>query len=178
MDKVLNYKDEITRMMEALSHNPRTVFIGQTVKYPGSVMSETLKDVPDNKKIEFPVAEELQMGVGIGMALASDTVPILIYPRIDFLLCAINQLSNHLDVMKELTHGEFHPKVIIRTIIGATKPLYPGIQHCRDLTDVFKTLLKNVMVLELDKAEKVMPVYNLSFIVPKSVLIIERAELY
>ena len=46
--------------------------------------------------IELPVAEEMQMGMSFGMSL-DGTIPISIYPRWNFLLCAINQLVNHLD---------------------------------------------------------------------------------
>ena len=70
------------------------------------------------------VAEDMKMGISIGMAL-DGLIPISIYPRVDFLLCAINQLVNHLDLIEEMSNGEFIPGIIIRTQIGNTKPLYP-----------------------------------------------------
>ena len=119
----------------------------------------------------------MQMGMSIGLALEG-YLPISVYPRIDFLLLAINQLSNHLDVLGELTHNEFQAKVIIRTIIGQTELMYPGIQHCRDHTEVFKALLKNILVVKLESAEQVMPVYIGTLKSSKSTLIIEEAKLY
>jgi pyruvate/2-oxoglutarate/acetoin dehydrogenase E1 component len=175
---MMNYKDEITKAMNMLAQDPRTYFIGQTVKYSGSVLSDTLKDVSDDKKIEFPVAEELQLGCGIGMAISIDIIPVLIYPRIDFLLLAINQLSNHLDVLDDLTNGQYKAKIIIRTIIGAKKPLYPGIQHCRDLAGVFRVLLHNVDVVRLADASHVMSTYKNALESECSTLIVEDAELY
>lgn len=177
MDKVLNYKKEITKAMNLLASCPETIFIGQTVVYPGSIISDTLADVPQEKRLELPVAEEMQMGMSIGLALEG-YLPISIYPRIDFLLLACNQLSNHLDVLDELTHNEFKAKVIIRTIVGATKPMYPGIQHCRDHTEALRTLLKNIPVIKLETAEQVMPIYNHALSCDQSVLIVEIAELY
>lgn len=175
--KISTYKEEVTKAMSLLAKNPKAIFIGQTIVYPGSVLSDTLKNVSTEKKIEMPVAEEMQMGMSIGLSLEG-YLPISIYPRIDFLLLACNQLSNHLDVLDELTHNEFKAKVIIRTIIGATKPMYPGIQHCRDHTEVFRKLLKNVLVVRLDTAEQVTPVYSHALSCNQSILIIERAELY
>lgn len=182
MDKVLTnkklrYKEEITKAMMMLNEHPKTIFIGQTIVYPGSVISDTMKNVPMDKMIELPVMEEAQMGMSIGLSLEG-YVPISIYPRIDFLLLTCNQLANHLDVIKELTHDEFRAKVIIRTIIGASEPIYPGIQHCRDHTEVFKELLDNVVVVRLDSAEQVIPVYSGALKSSKSSLIIERGGLY
>lgn len=174
---MLAYKEEITKAMDLLAKESKTIFIGQTVVYPGSVLSDTLKNVPLEKRIELPVAEEMQMGMGIGLSLEG-FIPISLYPRIDFLLLACNQLSNHLDVLGELTYGEFQAKVIIRTVVGATEPMYPGIQHCRDHTEVFKTLLKNIDVVKLTSAEEVKSVYEEVLKSNKSSLIIEMANLY
>ena len=173
----MNYKTEITKAMNMLAQHPKTMFIGQTVKYPGSVISDTLKDIPDDKKIEMPVAEDMQLGLCTGMSLHG-FIPIAIYPRIDFLLCAVNQLSNHLDVLKELTNNQYKAKVIIRTIIGSKVPFDGGIQHTRDLTEAFTILLNNIPVIKLTNAGMVMPSYEFALESDKSVLMIEMAELY
>ena len=134
MGDVLTYFDELTRTMMWLGEQQDTVFIGQQVRYPGNALYKTLAGVPDEKKIEFPVAEDCQLGVSIGLAMMGKTV-ISIYPRMDFLLCALNQLVNHLDKNLYPLKG----KVIIRTCIGATKPMYPGVQHCGNYVAGFKT---------------------------------------
>lgn len=177
MDSILSYKKEATKAMDILARHPKVYFVGQAVKYPGSVLSDTLKNVSDKKKLELPVAEEMQMGMSIGLALEG-YIPISIYPRIDFLLLACNQLANHLDVLPELTHGEFQAKIIIRTIVGAKEPMYPGIQHCRDHTEVFEKLLNNVAVIKLGRAKDIMSVYETALRWDKSTLIIEEARLY
>src|SRR3990172_291491 len=137
----MTYFDELTRTMTWLGEQPDAVFIGQQVRYPGNALYKTLAGVPDEKKIELPVAEDMQMGMSIGLAMAGKTV-ISIYPRMDFLLCAMNQLVNHLDKNLYPLTG----KVIIRTCIGSTKPLHPGVQHCGDYTEGIEGLLKNVQV--------------------------------
>ena len=55
----------------------------------------TVKDIPD-QLVELPVAEEMQMGMSLGLAL-DGKVPISIFPRWNFLLCGMNQLVYHID---------------------------------------------------------------------------------
>ena len=49
--------------MDFLAKDPKTIFLGQAVEYPGTAMSNTLKNVPKKKLIEIPVAEEMQLGI-------------------------------------------------------------------------------------------------------------------
>ena len=173
----MNYADELQKAMTWLGEQPDTVFIGQSVAYPGNALYKTLSGVPMKKRIEFPVAEEFQMGASLGMALTGKTV-ISIYPRFDFLLLAMNQLVNHLDKLEEFTHNQFRAKVIIRVGIGATEPLYPGVQHCSDYTGAFKEMLRNVRVIKLNSVEKIAMIYQGAYQYPWSSLIVEDMNNY
>ena len=82
--------------MEYLAKSKKTIFIGQAVEVPGTSMSNTLKNIKKNKLLELPVAEEMQMGITLGLAMDGN-IPISIYPRWNFLLYAVNQLVNHID---------------------------------------------------------------------------------
>lgn len=179
MGNVLTYADELARAMKLLAEDERTVFLGQSVAYPGSIMSSSLKEVPDSKKIELPLIEDVQMGMTIGLSLEG-YLPVSIYPRMDFLICAINQLVNHLDKLEEMSRGQFRPRAIIRTAIGSTAPLYPGIQHCSDYTDAFKCMLKNVEIVKLTDGQNIVAAYKhaLTRQDGKSTLLIEIADLY
>jgi len=130
----MKYKDEIIRSMEWLGEKEDTIFIGQSVKYSGNAIYNTLKTLPEEKRIELPVFEEIQMGMSTGMAL-DGLVPICCFPRFDFILRCMDALVNHLDKMQHMTEGTFKPKVIMRTSIGSKKPLDGGIQHTQDYTD-------------------------------------------
>jgi pyruvate/2-oxoglutarate/acetoin dehydrogenase E1 component len=174
----VNYKDEVVKAMAWLGEQPNILFMGQTVKYDGSVISSTLKDVPLSKRLELPVAEEMQCGMAIGMALTMKIIPVAIFPRIDFMLLAINQLSNHLDILEKMTNGEWKAKVIIRTTVAAKSPMYPGIQHCRDHTEVFRALLRNIPVVKLEEASQIMPAYQEAYQSRGSTMIVEMAEKY
>ena len=175
----MTYKDELTKAMKLLAKDKRVIFLGQNVVYPGSIMSSSLKEVPNSKKIELPLIEDMQMGMSLGLFLEG-YIPVSIYPRIDFLIIATNQLVNHLDKIEEMSCGRFKPKVIIRTAIGSTKPLYPGLQHCSDYTDGFRHMLKNVEVIRLARSKEIVPSYKhaLERKDGKSTLLIEVADLY
>src|SRR5215469_7304678 len=92
---VVSYHDALCRAMKLLADVPNTVFVGQGM-VGGTSMYSTLIDVPMEKRLEFPVAEDFQMGFCIGLAL-DGMLPIAIFPRFNFLLLALNQLINHLD---------------------------------------------------------------------------------
>ena len=117
-------------------------------------MFNTLKDINNSKKIELPVAEEMQMGMTLGFMLDGKT-PITIYPRFNFLLSSINQLVNHLDKYKEMT-GSNNSKAIIRTSIGSIIPLHPQCQHVGDFSKEIKSMCKNINVVKLDEPNKIL----------------------
>jgi pyruvate/2-oxoglutarate/acetoin dehydrogenase E1 component len=173
----MEYLEETKRAMEMLDRKG-CIFIGQTVKYDGSPMYRSLIGIPNNSKIEMPVAEDMQMGISIGLALKGN-IPVSIYPRIDFLLCAINQLVNHLDKVEEMSHGEFNAGVIIRTQIGNTKPLHPGPQHTGNYYQALKKLCKNITVWKVNKAEDINRAYRFAYYqakLGKSTIIIETPQ--
>lgn len=163
--------------MTWLSEKPETIFLGQAVEYPGTGMSNTLTDVPKNKKIEMPVCEDLQMGITNGLALTGK-IPVSIYPRWNFLLLATNQLVNHLD--KFISMSEYRPKVIIRTAIGSERPLHPQHQHVGDFTESFSSMLKNVEVIRVDEPNEIFPAYEKAYTREdgKSTLIVEWGDYY
>jgi pyruvate/2-oxoglutarate/acetoin dehydrogenase E1 component len=174
----IGYLDETKKAMTWLGKQKETIFLGQTVKYEGSPMYKSLSEVPEEKKIEMPVAEDMQMGISIGLALEK-YIPVSIYPRIDFLLCAINQLVNHLDKVETMSHGEFRTGVIIRTQIGNTKPLDPGPQHSGDYTEGLKKLCKNILIIKISKAKNIRDSYELAYsraLTGASTLLIETPQ--
>ncbi len=150
----MRYKKELIKSMSFLGKKKDTIFIGQSVLYSGNAIYNTLKTVPIKKKIELPVFEDVQMGMSIGLALNGHSV-ITCFPRFDFLICAMNQLVNHLDKIRIMSRGEMRPKVIIRTSIGSKNPLNGGPQHTQDYTKEMKQILKEVKVVYLNKPEKI-----------------------
>ncbi len=148
--------------MEFLSKKKNTLFLGQAVEYAGTAMTNTLIDVSKNKKLELPVAEEMQMGITIGM-LMNGYIPISIYPRWNFLLLAMNQLVNHLDKLNEMTEDGYRNKTIIRTSIGSKRPLNPQSQHVGDFTKSVSKMCKNINIVKLNEPEEIFPAYKRAY---------------
>jgi pyruvate/2-oxoglutarate/acetoin dehydrogenase E1 component len=165
--------------MRWLGDQDHTIFLGQAVGVPGTAMFNTLTEVNPDQKVEIPVAEEMQMGMAIGLAMGG-LIPITIYPRWNFLLLAVNQLVNHLDRIAYVSNREYLPKVIIRTSIGSERPLHPQHQHVGDFTDAFRLMLNSVEVLRLDEPEEIFPAYQKAYERPdgRSTLIVEYGDYY
>tara|TARA_R100001377_G_C3193405_1_gene111528 strand:+ start:669 stop:1199 length:531 start_codon:yes stop_codon:yes gene_type:complete len=173
----MKYKDELIKSMEWLSKKENTIFLGQSVKYSGNAIYNTLKTLPQEKRLELPVFEEIQMSMSTGMAM-DGLVPISCFPRFDFLMRCMDALVNHLDKMQNMTEGTFKPKVIIRTSIGSTSPLNGGVQHTQDYTETFKQMLTEVNVILLNKPEDIFTTYKSAYESDKSSLIIEWGDFY
>ena len=175
----MTYFDELKKSMNYLSKDKRTIFLGQAVEYPGTAMTNTLKEISKEKKLEMPVCEELQMGISIGLAL-DGMVPITIYPRWNFLLLAVNQLVNHLDKIQSISNNGFKPKVIIRTGIGSQRPLHPQSQHIGDFTNAFKGMLENIEVIKMKNTKDILPSYKkaLNRRDNKSTILVEVSDFY
>lgn len=173
----MTYKGEITKAMEMLAENERVIFIGQTILYPGNVIYGTLEGIPASRKIELPIMEDTQLGMSIGLSLEG-YIPVSIFPRMDFLIIATNQLVNHLDKIEQMSLRRFRPKVIIRTMLGATKPLYPGLQHCSDYTEALTKFLKNVDIYKLDNTKCILPAYQNALASDRPSILIEIGDFY
>lgn len=124
----MKYFEELQKAMTIISKNKKVIFLGQAVEYAGTAMTNTLKFVKKNKKLELPVAEEMQMGITLGMSL-NGMIPVSIYPRWNFLLCSMNQLVNHVDKISSMSLGKYKSNIIIRTSVGSKNPLHPHCQH-------------------------------------------------
>ena len=158
----MKYFDELKKSMEWLAEQEKTIFIGQAVQYPGTAMYNTLKGIDENKRLEMPVFEDTQLGVSIGLSLSGFRV-VSIFPRWNFLICASNQLINHVDKYPTISEGKVLPNLIIRTSVGSERPLFPGYQHVGNMSDGFRKLLDNTEIIELVNPEDISPAYEKAF---------------
>jgi pyruvate/2-oxoglutarate/acetoin dehydrogenase E1 component len=175
----VKYFEELKRSMEFLAQDPRTVFIGQSVAVAGTAMTTTLKEVPPDRLIELPVTEEMQMGMTTGMALTG-LIPVSIFPRWNFLLCAMNQLINHLDKVPVMSEGGYTAQVIIRTGIGSSRPLHPQSQHVGDFTEAVRLMTSTIKVVRLEKPSDIFPAYQRALLRQngKSTILVEYSDYY
>ena len=138
---IMKYFDELKRSMEMLADHPRTLFLGQAVACAGTGMSNTLKDINDEKKLEL-----------------AGKIPVSIFPRWNFLVLGTNQIVNHLDKFSMIS--DFKTKAIIRTSIGSIRPLHPQHQHTGDYTEAFNSMCDNIEVIRLDEPEDIYTAYE------------------
>jgi pyruvate/2-oxoglutarate/acetoin dehydrogenase E1 component len=173
----MNYKEEVQKGMDLLAEQPNTIFIGQAVEYKGTAITHQVKNFPSSKLLELPVAEEMQAGFALGLALEG-YLPISLYPRMNFLILAANQIVNHLDKWEAMSCGMSKPKVIMKAVIGSQYPLDPGHQHRANYTQPFKSMVTNIDVLELIYPEQIMSAYQQAIDSDRSTLITEFGDLY
>lgn len=168
--KASNFAQAVNEAMLMLAKDERTVFVGQSVAYDGAAIFHSLEGVPMEKRLEFPVVENLQLGYCTGLSLTGK-LPICIFPRMDFMLEAMSQLVQHLD---KLPLYGWNPKVIIRCRVGQTKPLDGGPQHTQNYTRAFQTMLHTVRVDEVRTPKEVTAAYERSMQCEGSYLIVEN----
>ena len=164
------YFDELCSAMTLVSKQHNSFFIGQAVEYPGTAMYRTLEHIMSDKKLELPVFEDCQMGMAIGLSLAG-YLPICIYPRINFLMIAMNQLLLHLD--KIPLYSAYRPRVIIRTAIATPRPMDPGPQHLGSFVKSLRAMLKTVKIAILYNSGVIVPYYEEALKAPYSTIMVE-----
>ncbi len=153
--------------------------IGQGL-YSGTFMSNTFKGVPEDKKIEFVVAEQMQSGVMIGMGMSGLSC-LSVFPRFNFLILGMSEIVNLLDKLPEITENECRPKVIIRVGVGVSKRpgvVYPGIQHSGDFTEAFKSMLTTIDIVELREPEQIFLEYEKAYYKKGSTMLVEYGDYY
>ena len=173
----MKYKEELIKSMKCLGEKENTLFLGQATLFSGHAISGTLGEIPKDKLIELPVAEEVQMGLCAGLSLEG-YVPISIYPRFNFMMLAINQLVNHIDKMKEMSKGMLVPKVIVRVAVGASKPIDGGAQHTQDFTESIKHMLTDTELIELHEPEDIFDSFVYAYNRNGSTVIVEWGDYY
>ena len=166
---------EILKSMQLLNQQKNSIFLGQSVEFPGNLVFRTLKDINKKKKLELPVFEDTQMGMSIGLALGG-YLPISTYPRFDFLLLAFNQMINHLDKFPIITNKIFKPKLIIRVLVGAKKPLNGGEQHTQNYVKEVKKMVKTLEVYNLTNKNLIFKSYKKAIKSNKSSLMVEYSQ--
>ena len=158
----MKYFNELKRSMKYLGKKKDTIFIGQAVEVPGTAMSNTLKEISKKKLLELPVAEDMQMGMTLGLSMDKN-VTISIFPRWNFLLYGVSQLVNHIDKFKIMCGKEIVPKIIIRTGIGSQRPLHPQFQHIGDFSDAIQKMCTTIEVIKLKEPKDIFSAYKKAY---------------
>ena len=134
----VSYVDAIRLGFEYLMDNdPKCFAIGQGLWSPWYV-GDSMKDLDLKfgraRVIDTPVSELGTTGVAIGAAL-NGYHPIVVYPRMDFMLLAADQIVNQAAKWRHMLGGKASPSLTIRGIVNRGGE--QGAQHSQALHSLF-----------------------------------------
>lgn len=168
-----SYKDAVGLAMKELAEQG-AIFIGYNVAR-GDAMG-TLKEVPENQKIETPVAENLMTGLAIGMSFEG-FLPVVYFERHDFILVAMDAIVNHVDKIERISHGEFKVPVIIRAVTADAGPFYSGITHSQDFTELLRKAV-SFPISDPKNGKEILKAFRQAAFSKRPSIIIERKSRY
>lgn len=134
----LSYGEAIREGFVWLMENYNNVFtIGQGLWSPwyvGNSMTDLDKLFGKDRVLDTPVSEAATTGAAIGASLCGYR-PIVIHPRIDFMLLAVDQIVNQAAKWRHMLGGQSSPSVTIRSIVNRGGE--QGAQHSQALHSWF-----------------------------------------
>src|SRR5437879_5929497 len=98
--------------------------------YVGASMTDLDKEFGRHRVIDSPVSELATTGAALGASLFGYR-PIVIHPRIDFMLLATDQIVNQAAKWRHMLGGQASPALVIRAIINRGGE--QGAQHSQAL---------------------------------------------
>ena len=129
-----NYGTAIRSAFEYLLENyPEVFVIGQGLWSPwyvGNSMTELDQKFGKHRIIDTPVSELACTGAAVGAALAG-MKPIVVHPRVDFMLYAMDAVVNQAAKWSHMVGGQAHPGLTIRAIVNRGGE--QGAQHSQAL---------------------------------------------
>ena len=108
-------------LARSLADDPEVVVLGQDVGRDGGVFRATLgllEKFGPERVIDMPLAENLIVGMGIGMAVEG-LKPVCEIQFAGFVYTTIDQILNHAGRMRHRTHGRLTCPMVVRTPCGA-----------------------------------------------------------
>ncbi len=178
MNKNLSYAESINEAFNFILKNFSESFvIGQGLWSPWYVGS-TMRGLPEkfgkNRIIDSPVSEAAVTGIATGASL-NDMKPIVVHPRMDFMLLAADAIINQSAKWKFMLGGANSPNVTIRSIINRGGE--QGAQHSQSLYSMFANIPGVIVVLPSNPQDA----FNLlvkSIITKSTVIYIDDRWLY
>lgn len=120
-------------LWQAMELSKDVIIMGQLVDYKPGIFGTTkgLADRFGTERVrDFPNAEALMNATGIGAALTGMR-PVIVHPRIDFMMYGIDAIVNWLSLWRFKSNKKSNLPVTIRAIVG--KGWGQGPQHSKSL---------------------------------------------
>ena len=130
----LAYCDGIREAFEyCMTQDPKCFAIGQGLWSPwyvGRSMDNLDKKFGRERVIDTPVSELATTGIAVGASLLGYR-PIVIHPRMDFMILATDQIVNQAAKWRHMLGGQVSPSIVFRGIINRGGE--QGAQHSQAL---------------------------------------------
>ena len=155
MNKELKYSQGILEAYNYLLENHKEFFvIGQGLWSPwyvGATMKDLDKKFGKRRVIDCPVSEYATTGAAVGASIAGYK-PMIVHPRIDFMLLAVDQIVSQAAKWRYMFGGNSSAPVTFRGIINRGGE--QGAQHSQALQALFSHIpgLRVVMPYSVDDA--------------------------
>lgn len=172
-DSDVSYAEAVRQSMEKFSAI-NGVHLGYSVKF-GDAMG-ALKNVEHENKIETPVAENLMVGLALGMSMEGFR-PVVYFERHDFMLCGADAIVNHANHIERVSLGEFKTPVTFRTIVTDGGPFYAGPTHSQNFTEAFRSMV-SFPVYTPETGPEVLLAYDAAIASNRPSMIVERKSLF
>jgi len=133
MDKITYAQGILSAFRYLLGTYPNVFVFGQGLWSPwyvGSSMQDLDTEFGKDRVIDSPVSEVGVTGAGIGASLCGYR-PIIVHPRMDFMILAIDQIVSQAAKWSHMFGGQTHPMVTFRGIINRGGE--QGAQHSQAL---------------------------------------------
>ena len=134
----ITYSENILKGFKYLLDNDKDVFlIGQGLWSPwyvGNSMKDLDKIYGRERIIDTPVSENAVTGAAVGASLCG-TKPIVVHPRMDFMLYAMDPIINQAAKWSYMFGGQASPQLTIRAIVNRGGE--QGAQHSQMLHSLF-----------------------------------------
>ena len=155
MNKKHTYGSAIRSAFRYLLDNyPEVFVIGQGLWSPwyvGETMTDLDKEYGIDRIIDTPVSESACTGMAVGASLCGSK-PVVVHPRIDFMLYAMDAIVNQAAKWSSMTGAQASPSMTVRGIINRGGE--QGAQHSQSLHSWFSHIpgLKVVMPSSVEDA--------------------------
>ena len=134
----MSYSEAILSGFEyVLDNYPECFVLGQGLWSPwyvGNTMKNLDQKYGKDRIIDTPVSESAVTGMAVGASLVGGR-PIVVHPRIDFMLYAMDTIVNQAAKWSYMTGGQANPSLVIRGIINRGGE--QGAQHSQSLHSWF-----------------------------------------
>ena len=115
----IKYSEAIFESLDQLlGQDPDVIVIGQGLWSPwyvGSTMTDLEKSYGKDRILDTPVSENATTGVAIGAAMTGKR-PIVVHPRMDFMLLAMDPIINQASNWSYLFQSEVNVPIVINEI--------------------------------------------------------------